>query len=135
VRLGLKGIPALAEELQISRDLFILEYTGGKLHIPTISAAASVKLIADARKKGLDVSCSVALHNLFATDEALEDFDTHFKTLPPLRSRADSHALLKGLIDGTIDYITTDHCPIDIEEKRVEFDNASYGTLGLESAL
>lgn len=135
VRLGLKGIPALAEELQVSRDLFILEYTGGSLHIPTISTAGSVKLIAAAKRKGLDVSCSVALHNLFTTDEALEDFDTNFKTLPPLRTRSHTQALLKGLKDGTIDYVTSDHCPVDIEEKRVEFDNAGYGTLGLESAF
>lgn len=134
-RLGLKGIPALAEELQLARDLFLLEYTGGKLHIPTISSAGSVKLIAEAKKKGLDVTCSVAIHNLFFTDEELETFDTNFKTLPPLREKKDSQALLKGLKNGTIDYVTSDHTPIDIEEKRVEFDNANYGTTGLESAF
>ncbi len=134
-RLGLKGIPALAEELQIARDLFILEYTGGKLHIPTISTAESVKLIAQAKKKGLDVSCSVAIHNLVFTDESLEDFDTNFKVSPPLRSKKDNKALIKGLKDGIIDFVTSDHIPVDVEGKRVEFDNAIDGTLGLETAF
>tara|TARA_R110002051_G_scaffold13808_2_gene45564 strand:+ start:3162 stop:4424 length:1263 start_codon:yes stop_codon:yes gene_type:complete len=134
-KLGLKGIPALAEELQIARDLFILEYTGGKLFIPTISTANSVKLIADAKKKGLKVYCSVAAHNLVITDEALEDFDTQFKVLPPLRTIVDNKALQKGVKNGTIDVVTTDHTPLNIELKHVEFDNADYGTIGLESAF
>jgi len=133
--LGLKGIPSLAEELQIARDLFILEYTGGKLHIPTISTSESVKLIANAKKKGLDVTCSVAIHNLVHTDEMLSDFDTNFKVSPPLRTKQDVKALIKGIKDGTIDYVTSDHIPIDVEEKRVEFDNAADGSLGLESAF
>ncbi|WP_420601348.1 dihydroorotase [Flagellimonas sp.] len=133
--MGLKGIPALAEELQISRDLFILEYTEGKLHIPTVSTANSVKLIAAAKKKGLNVSCSVAIHNLIFTDENLKGFDSNFKVSPPLRGKSDTKALIKGLKDGTVDFVTTDHLPIDIEEKRVEFDNAVDGTIGLESAF
>lgn len=133
--LGLKGIPSLAEELQIVRDLFILEYTGGKLHIPTISTANSVKLVANAKRKGLDVSCSVALHSLVFTDERLKEFDSNVKVSPPLREKSDCKALLKGLKEGVIDFVTTDHIPMDIEEKRVEFDNASYGTIGLESAF
>nr|WP_297787998.1 dihydroorotase [uncultured Allomuricauda sp.] len=134
-KLGLKGIPALAEELQITRDLFVLEYTGGKLHIPTISSAGSVKLIAEAKKKGLDVTCSVAVHNLFYSDETLVGFDTHFKVSPPLRTKADCKALIKGVKNGTIDFVTSDHIPMDIEHKRVEFDNAKSGSLGLESAF
>ena len=134
-KLGLKGIPALSEELQIARDLFILEYTGGKLHIPTISSAGSVKLIAEAKKKRLDVTCSVAVHNLFFSDETLKDFDTHFKVSPPLRTKSDSKALIKGLKNGTIDFVTSDHIPMDIEHKRVEFDNAKSGSIGLESAF
>tara|TARA_R110002020_G_scaffold475796_1_gene712412 strand:+ start:64712 stop:65965 length:1254 start_codon:yes stop_codon:yes gene_type:complete len=134
-KLGLKGIPNLAEELNIVRDLFILEYTGGKLHIPTISTANSVKLIGEAKKKGLDVSCSVAVHNLCFTDDTLTEFDSHFKLMPPLRTQLDRKALIKGLKDGTIDFVTTDHRPMDIEHKRVEFDNASDGTIGLESAF
>jgi len=134
-RLGLKGIPALAEELQIARDLFILEYTGGKLHIPTISTAKAVQLIAQAKKKGLQVSCSVAIHNLWFNDEELKAFDSNFKTMPPLRLKQDTKALIKGLKDGTIDMVTTDHTPIDVEHKRIEFDNAAFGTIGLESAF
>ena len=134
-KLGLKGIPALAEELQIARDLFILEYAGGKLHIPTISTAGSVKLIAEAKKKGLDVSCSVAIHNLFYSDETLVGFDTNFKVSPPLRTKSDSKALIKGLKNGAIDFVTSDHVPMDVEHKRVEFDNAKNGSLGLESAF
>lgn len=134
-KLGLKGIPALAEELQIARDLFILAYTGGKLHIPTISTANSVKLIADAKKKGLDVSCSVAIHNLFFTDATLEEYDTDFKVMPPLRTQNDLKALQKGVKDGSIDFVTSDHTPMNIEEKKMEFDNAAYGSIGLESAF
>jgi dihydroorotase len=133
--LGLKGIPALAEELNITRDLYILEYTGGKLHIPTISTAKSVELIREAKERGLDVTCSVAIHNLFFTDDLLQEFDTNAKVLPPLRTRTDAKALIAGLKDGTIDMVTSDHSPMDQEHKKVEFDNALFGTLGLESAL
>ena len=133
--LGLKGIPNLAEELQVARDLFLLEYTGGKLHIPTISTEKSVKLIKEAKKKGLDVSCSVAIHNLMFSDELLKEFDTRAKVLPPLRTQKDIKALIKGLKDGTIDMVTSDHNPIDIEHKKVEFENAMYGSIGLESAF
>ncbi len=133
--LGLKGIPALAEELQITRDLYILEYTGGKLHIPTISTAKAVDIIRDAKEKGLDVTCGVAIHHLFFTDEILKEFDTNAKVLPPLRTKTDVKALLQGVKDGTIDMVTTDHSPMDVEHKKVEFDNALFGTLGLESAL
>ncbi|MBW1295158.1 dihydroorotase [Aquimarina litoralis] len=133
--LGLKGIPALAEELQISRDLFLLEYTGGKLHIPTISTAKSIQLIKDAKAKGLQVTCSVSVHNLHLTDKELATFDTNYKVLPPLRTQNDIDSILSGIKDGTIDMVTTDHQPVDIEHKKVEFDNAMYGTIGLESAF
>ncbi len=131
-RLGLKGIPALAEEIQVARDLSILEYTGGSLHIPTISTARSVSLVDAAKKKGLDVSASVAIHNLWFQDDALEEFNSDFKVLPPLRTAEDTRALIGALKSGTIDFVTTDHSPMDIEEKRVEFDLAAYGSLGLE---
>ena len=134
-KLGLKGIPALAEELQIIRDLYILEYTGGKLHIPTVSTAGAVKLITEAKKKGLNVTASVAIHNLIVTDASLDTFDTNYKVKPPLRTLKDAKALLKGLQNGVIDFVTSDHTPIDIEQKRVEFDNATYGTIALETAF
>lgn len=133
--LGLKGNPTLAEELQIVRDLFLLEYTGGKLHIPTISSAKSVELIRNAKAKKLDVSCSVAIHNLLLTDQVLTTFDTRFKVLPPLRTQHDCDALIEGVKDGTIDMVTSDHNPIDIEHKKIEFDYAMYGTIGLETAF
>ena len=134
-RLGLKGIPNLGEELQIARNLFLLEYTGGKLHIPTISTKKSVQLIKEAKANGLNVTCSVAVHNLVLTDEKLEEFDTRAKVSPPLRTETDRKALLKGIKDGTIDMITSDHNPIDIEHKKMEFDTAKNGTIGLESAF
>ncbi|NAS30480.1 amidohydrolase family protein [Flavobacteriaceae bacterium R38] len=133
--LGLKGIPALAEELQIARDVFILEYTEGKLHIPTISTAKSVSLIKEAKKKGLDISCSVAIHNLLLDDSSLKEFDTHYKLLPPLRTKEDSNALIEGVKDGTIDFVTSDHNPLNIEHKNTEFEHALYGSIGLESAF
>lgn len=132
-KLGLKGIPALAEHLQIARDLFLLEYTGGKLHIPTISTTESVTLIKEAKRKGLKVTCSVTVHHLTLTDEELHGFDGNTKVTPPLRTQDDCKALIKGVKDGTIDIITSDHNPIDIEHKKVEFSSAKNGTIGLES--
>jgi dihydroorotase (multifunctional complex type) len=134
-KLGLKGIPNLAEELQVARNLFLLEYTGGKLHIPTISTAKSVELIKEAKAKGLQVTCSVSVHHLVLTDEKLEGFDTRYKVTPPLRTEADRTALVNAVLDGTIDLITSDHNPIDIEFKKMEFDTAKNGTIGLESAF
>ena len=134
-RLGLKGIPNLAEELQVARNLFLLEYTGGKLHIPTISTEKSVQLIKAAKADGLNVSCSVAVHHLILTDEKLEGFDTRYKVAPPLRTDADRKALLTGIKEGTIDMITSDHNPMDIEHKKMEFDGAKNGTIGMESAF
>lgn len=134
-RLGLKGIPNLVEELQISRNLFLLEYTGGKLHIPTISTAKSVELIKNAKAKGLNVTCSAAVHHLVLNDEKLEGFDTRYKVSPPLRTEEDRKALIEGINNNTIDMITTDHNPIDIEHKKMEFEGSKNGTIGLESAF
>ncbi|MEC4115904.1 dihydroorotase [Myroides phaeus] len=134
-KLGLKGIPALAEELQIARNLFLLEYTGGKMHIPTISTAKSVELIKEAKSKGLNVTCSVSVHQLILTDNTLNDFDTRYKVLPPLRDDSHRKALIAGVLDGTIDCITSEHNPLDIEHKKLEFEKATDGTVGLESAL
>ncbi|MBP6099594.1 MAG: dihydroorotase, partial [Flavobacterium sp.] len=134
-RLGLKGIPSLAEELIVARNLFLLEYTSGKLHIPTISSAKTVALIKEAKQKGLQVTCSVSVHHLTLTDEVLTTFDSRYKVLPPLRSESDRLALIEGVLDGTIDCITSDHNPIDIEHKKMEFDLAKNGTIGLESAF
>ena len=135
MHLGLKGIPNLAEELQVARNLFLLEYTGGKLHFPTLSTAKSVALIREAKSKKLKVSCSVSVHHLTLTDKELQNFDTRFKVSPPLRTEEDRSALIAAILDGTIDMITTDHNPVDIEHKKMEFDLAKNGTIGLESAF
>ena len=134
-RLGLKGIPNLAEELIIARNLSLLEYTGGKMHIPTVSTPQSVQLIKEAKAKGLQVTCSVAVHHLVLTDEMLSGFDTRYKVCPPLRTDSNRQALIAAVIDGTIDCITSDHNPMDIEHKKLEFDLAKNGTIGLESAF
>lgn len=134
-KLGLKGIPTLAEELHIARNLFLLEYTGGKMHIPTISTIKSIELIKEAKTKGLQVTCSVAVHQLVLTDEKLAGFDSRYKVNPPLRNEATRKALIEAVLDGTIDCITSDHNPLDIEHKKLEFDLAKDGTIGLESAF
>jgi len=134
-KLGLKGIPALAEEVMVARNLFLLEYTGGKMHIPTVSTEKSVALIREAKAKGLNVTCSVAVHNMVLTDDVLTNFDTRFKVNPPLRDQNHREALLNGVLDGTIDLITSDHCAVDIEHKKMEFDRAKDGTIGMESAF
>lgn len=134
-KLGIKGIPNLSEDLQVARNLLLLEYTGGRLHIPTISTKKSVELIKEAKAKGLNVTCSVSVHNLFFTDEVLEGFDSNYKVNPPIRTKEDVQALIKGLKNGTIDMITSDHNPLDIEHKKLEFDKATDGVIGLETAF
>ena len=130
-RLGLKGIPALAEELQIMRDLFLLEYTESRLHIPSVSTKKSIELIREAKKKGLKVSCGVAVANLCLNDDLLNSFDSNTKILPPLRTSEDIKALIEALEDDTIDIIHSDHNPIDIEHKKIEYDRAQFGSIGL----
>ena len=134
-RLGLKGIPDLAEEIVVARNLYLLEYTGGKMHIPTISTQKSIELIKAAKAKGLDVTCSVAVHHLVLTDEQLDNFDTRYKVAPPLKDETTRQALINAVLDDPIDCITTDHQPWDIEHKKLEFDLAKDGTIGLESAF
>lgn len=133
--IGLKGMPNLAEELQIARDLSILEYTGGQLHIPTISTENSIQLIKKAKDKGLRVSCSVALPHLVFTSAKLDSFDSKYKIQPPLRTQKDVDALKKAVSEGIVDMVTCDHEPINEELKDLEFENASYGSIGLESAF
>ena len=133
--LGLTGIPSVVEEMQIKRDLDILSYTNGKLHIPTLSTKDAIPLIKQAKKAGLDVSTSVSIHNLFFTDKALEGFNANAKLLPPLREQTDSKALQKALKDGTIDMVTSDHHPLNSELKYVELDLAHFGSIGLEHSF
>ena len=133
--LGLKGIPAIAETAILARDLQLLEYTQGKMHIPFISCAESVQLVRDAKKRGLNVSAAVGLAHLLFNDEQLTDFDARFKIRPPLRSSADQRALREGLLDGTIDMVTTLHQPLNPEIKNLEFVSAAEGSIGLEAAF
>lgn len=142
--LGMKGIPSTAEELMIMRDLKLMEYFLGsdlaekqtsKLHFSTISTEKSVELIREAKKKGLPVSCDIAAHQLAFTDADLKDFDTNLKVNPPFRSKKDIKSLQKGLTDGTIDAIVSDHNPHDEEAKNLEFDLADFGIIGLETAF
>jgi dihydroorotase len=134
-KLGLKGIPAIAEELMLQRNLQILEYTGGRLHIPTISTKGSVELIKKAKANGLHVTAGVAAYNLFLDDTLLEGFDTHFKVNPPLRSKEDVNALRKALENGIIDVVVSDHAPQDIESKDLEFDLADNGMINTQTAF
>ncbi|AHM62543.1 dihydroorotase, multifunctional complex type [Flammeovirgaceae bacterium 311] len=131
--LGMKGIPAMAEEIALQRDLELLRYAGGRMHISCLSTAAAVALVRKAKAEGLAVTADVAVHNLVYTDELLMEFDTNFKLNPPLRSEQDRLALLSGLRDGTIDAIVSDHRPEDIENKRLEFDLAAFGAISLQT--
>ncbi|MCX2745972.1 dihydroorotase [Mangrovivirga sp. M17] len=134
-RLGMKGIPVLAETLMIRRDIELLKYAGGKLHFSTISSKESVKLIKEAKKEGLNITCDVAIHNLLYTDEKNMMFDSNFKVDPPLRTEEDRKALIKGVKEGVIDCIVTDHHPHDPESKDLEYDLADFGITGLQTAI
>lgn len=134
-QLGMKGIPSLAEAVQVERDLRILEYTGGKLHIPTISTTEGVDLIKKAKDKGLEVSCSVSINNLFLNDDVLSEYDSRYKLLPPLRTSEVSLILIEALKEGVIDGVTTDHTPLNIELKNTEFELSAFGSIGLESGF
>lgn len=132
--LGMKGIPAIAELLPINRDICLAEYTKSRVHFSSVSAKESVAAIREARKKGIQVTASVAAHQLLLDDSLLDSFDSNLKVYPPLRDTEDIKALLDGLKDGTIDSIISDHQPEDIESKKCEFDNAAFGLIGLETA-
>ena len=132
---GIKGFPLISEEIAVYRDLKILEYTDGKLLIPTISTTGSVKLIKEAKSKGLKVWCSVSINNLFFNDDKLKDFDTRFKVMPPIRDERTRKELIKYVNDGSIDLVTCDHCPIDIDNKKTDFENSFFGSTGLESSF
>ena len=134
-KLGLKGIPAMAEEMEIERNIALLEYTNGKLHIPTITTKNSIDLIAKAQAKGLQITCGVSVNNLVLTDEELVDFNSNTKIYPPLRTETDRKALIEGVLNNVISVITSDHCPVNIEQKQLEYDLADYGSIGLESAF
>ena len=133
--LGLKGMPTEAEDIMVYRDIALLEKTGGRLHVAHISSKNSVDLVRQAKSRGLSVTCEVAPHHFTLTDEAVRGYDTNTKMSPPLRAIDDVEAIKEGLKDGTIDIIATDHAPHDIADKQVEYQNACFGIVGLETAL
>ncbi len=135
VLLGMKGIPALAEEMQISRDIFLAKYHDSRLHVSNISTAGAVAIIRKAKKDGVKVSCDVAAHQLVFTEDLLNDFDSNYKVKPPLRGKNDIKALIAGLKDGTIDAISSQHRPHEIEFKNVEFEIAAYGIIAMQTVL
>lgn len=133
--LGLRGIPAEAEEICVARDLALARLTGGRLHVAHVSTAQAVDLVRRAKRDGVRVTCEATPHHLALTDEALRGFDAAFKVAPPLRSREHVDALKAGLADGTIDAVATDHAPHASHRKEQEFEYAPCGMLGLETAL
>lgn len=133
--LGLSGMPSMAEELMVQRDLQLLAYADSRLHFHNISTAGAVAYIRAAKKQGLNVTASVAALNLCFTDDVLRGFDTNFKVMPPLREELDRQALIDGLADGTIDFISTNHTPVDEEGKNLEFPYADFGAIGLETTF
>ncbi|HLW18703.1 MAG TPA: dihydroorotase [Cyclobacteriaceae bacterium] len=134
-RLGLKGIPSMAEEVAVQKNIEILKYTGGSLHFQTISTAEVVRAIRKAKSDGLKVTSDVSLYQLLFTDEDLNDFDTNLKVMPPFRGKKDRMELIEGLKDGTIDAIVSNHQPQDLDSKHMEFDLASFGMVGLPGFL
>ncbi|MGJ3242004.1 MAG: dihydroorotase [Opitutales bacterium] len=135
LRLGLRGWPAAAEDIIVARNSVLSEYTGAHVHLQHISSGYSVDIIRRAKSRSVNVTAEASPHHLALTDEALADYDTHFKMNPPLRTEADRQALIAGLVDGTLDCICTDHAPHTDYEKDVEFDHAPFGIIGLETSL
>ncbi len=133
--LGMRGLPVVSERIMLERDILILEYTESRLHTFGISSAESVKLIKAALKSDYRISCSVPALNLLFTDEELSDFDTNFKVMPPLRESKDRKALIKGVLEGTIQSICSNHEPLEEECKKLEFANADFGSTGLQTAF
>lgn len=133
--LGLKGIPKAAEEIMVARDIALAKATKCRLHIAHVSTKGSVKLIRKAKEDGVNVTCEAAPHHFALTDSAVEGYDTSTKVNPPLRSEEDVKAIKQGLLDGTIDAIATDHAPHTAEEKKVEYQYAPFGLIGLETAV
>ncbi len=135
VRLGLRGIPSVAEDIMVARDLLLVELTGARLHVAHVSSARSLAMIAEAKQRGLPVTCEVTPHHIALTDADLAGYDSNFKMKPPLRSAADRDALIEGIVSGVVDAIATDHAPHPGSEKMQEFEKCPFGVIGLETAL
>ncbi len=135
LRLGLRGVPALAEESDAARDCALAELTGARVHLAHVSTRGAVEAVRRARERGAEVTCEVAPHHFTLTDAACEGFDTNTKMNPPLRSAEHLDAILEAIADGTVDAVATDHAPHHADEKEVEFDQAAFGITGLETAV
>lgn len=135
LRLGLTGMPPVAEEIMVARDIMLAELTGGHVHIQHLSTARSVELVREGKNRGIRVTAEACPHHISLTDENLARFDSNYKMNPPLRTARDVDAVIQGLIDGTIDLISTDHAPHSPEKKNRELDQAPFGILGLETML
>ncbi len=135
--LGLPGIPGLAEDVMVARDLLLLSETGGRYHVAHLSTGRSLEMVREAKRRGLPATCEVAPHHLLLTDREVAEsgFSTHCKMKPPLRSTADVAALIEGLADGTVDAIASDHAPHHVDEKDEQFSTAPFGIVGLETTL
>lgn len=133
--LGLPGMPPIAEDVVVARDIHLAGYTGGQYHLAHMSTVGATELVRQAKTKGLNVTCEVTPHHFTLTDEAVRGYDTNTKMNPPLRTREDVEALKQGLRDGTIDVIATDHAPHSFDEKQVEYQSAPFGIVGLETAI
>jgi dihydroorotase len=134
-QLGLRGMPAVAEEIMIYRDIALAELTGGKVHILHVSSAGGVDLIRQGKKRGVNVTGEACPHHFTLTDECLRTFDSHYKMAPPLRTQKDVDAIIAGLKDGTLSVLATDHAPHAPEKKARELDQAPNGIIGLETFL
>jgi dihydroorotase len=133
--IGMPAMSPVAEDIMVARDLILVEYTKTRYHIAHISTKGSIELVRQAKRKGLPVTCEVAPHHFTLTEEAVRAFDTNTKMNPPLRTKEDIEAIFEGLRDGTIDAIATDHAPHSYDEKEVEYINAPFGIVGLETAV
>ncbi|MFQ5777855.1 MAG: dihydroorotase, partial [Terriglobia bacterium] len=135
LRLGLRGMPALAEELPVLRNARLAASSGSRVHIAHLSTRGALEAVRHAKQKGVPITCEVTPHHFTLTDEACRDYDTHTKMNPPLRTADDVAALIEGLADGTVDAIASDHAPHTATEKQVDFESAPFGIIGLETAL
>ncbi len=133
--LGLPGIPSVAEEIMIARDILLTEYTKSRYHVAHLSTQGSVKLVREAKMKHVAISCEVTPHHFTLTDDLVRSYDTNSKMNPPLRTQADVDAIKDGLRDGTIDVIASDHAPHSLDEKEVDYLQAPFGIVGLETAI
>jgi dihydroorotase len=135
VFLGMKGIPAMAEEQGLNRDIYLLAYTNGKIHYNVLSTAGSVALVKEGKKKNMNITAGIAAHQIYFTDEALKGFESVHKVNPPYRTQQDVDALISGIQDQTIDIICSDHSPEDAENKNLEFEYARNGIINIQTAF